>query len=80
MVKVWATRGGTSFLPCQVTHVGSNSGGNWFATQLFYSEVFYSNLVDINVDLGEWALLARVSPRANTCGSLHADVYGWASP
>ena len=38
----------------QITHVGSNSGGNWFSSQLFYSAPFYGNLTDTSVDLGEF--------------------------
>ena len=41
----------------QITHVGSNSGGNWFASQLFYSASFYGNLTDPSVDLGEFIIL-----------------------
>lgn len=35
----------------QFTHIGSNSGGNWFATQLLYSERFHAQLMDNKVPL-----------------------------
>jgi hypothetical protein len=41
----------------QITHVGSNSGGNWFASQLFYSSTFFGNLTDPSVDLAEFVTL-----------------------
>lgn len=41
----------------QITHVGSNSGGNWFASQLFYSPAFYGNLTDLSVDLAAFVTL-----------------------
>ena len=35
----------------QVTHVGSNSGGNWWSSQFFYSKQFYEELTDPSRDL-----------------------------
>jgi hypothetical protein len=36
-----------------VSHLTSNSGGNWFASQFVYSNGFYSKVTDPNVDIGE---------------------------
>lgn len=38
----------------RVTHVGSNSGGNWFSSQFFYSEEFYASLIDTDVSLSDF--------------------------
>ena len=35
----------------KVTHVGSNSGGNWFSSQFFYSKRFYDEVTDPSRDL-----------------------------
>jgi len=53
MTRALASVGGWD----QITHVGSNSGGNWFASQLFYSEAFYGNLTDTSVDLASFVTL-----------------------
>lgn len=36
-----------------VSHLTSNSGGNWFASQFVYSKNFYSKVTDPNIDIGE---------------------------
>lgn len=41
----------------QITHVGSTSGGSWFASQLFYSEPFFSNLTDTSLPIGRFVAL-----------------------
>jgi hypothetical protein len=53
MTRAMAEVGGLG----QITHVGSNSGGNWFASQLFYSSSFHGNLTDLTVDLGTFVTL-----------------------
>eukprot|EP00930_Biecheleria_cincta_P042641 TRINITY_DN29336_c0_g1_i1.p1 TRINITY_DN29336_c0_g1~~TRINITY_DN29336_c0_g1_i1.p1 ORF type:complete len:657 (-),score=72.01 TRINITY_DN29336_c0_g1_i1:127-1995(-) len=36
-----------------VSHLTSNSGGNWFASQFVYSKNFYSKVTDANIDIDE---------------------------
>ena len=40
----------------EITHVGSNSGGNWFASQLFYSEKFFAALTDTTESLEDFVV------------------------
>lgn len=36
-----------------VSHLTSNSGGNWFASQFVYSQSFFSKVTNPNIDIGE---------------------------
>lgn len=36
-----------------VSHLTSNSGGNWFASQFVYSEGFYSKVLDLKINISE---------------------------
>jgi hypothetical protein len=64
----------------EFTHLGSNSGGNWFATQFVYSQAFHEAVTDTSKSLGafvtQWgAGYGDVLNRAVDSGALWATTF-----